>query len=481
MPCTTILAGRNVTADGSTLIARSEDYIFSPKKLITVLPEEQPRTYKTVTSHLEMELPEDPMAYTATPSVDPARGWWGAHGINTANVAMTATETLTANTLLRAADPLVELKKNDDGTETPGGIGEEDFVRIVLPYVRTAREGAAYLGSLLEKYGTYERNGIAFSDEKDVWWLETIGGHHWYACRVPEDKVVLMPNRLGVEDFDLADALGKGENFLCAKDLRDFCVRFGLLAPDETRFCPRRVFGTHADSDRLVNNPRAWDMARFLCPTRLKWFGENADYQPESNDIPWAIEPEEKITPEEIKYLLGVHFQHSPWDPYAPENAGKPPKYRPVAISSTNVISILQIRPKLPEAIRGVQWVSFGPAHVTAAVPFYTNVPKMPEYLAKVGMESTTENFCWASRILAAVAEPHYRETKFQIQGYEDTVAEKARAVLLEYDRKISESGDASLTEEANGKIAEMLKKETASALKTVLETNFGHMLCRFY
>ena len=38
----------------------------------------------------------------------------------------------------------------------------------------------------MEKYGTYEMNGIAFSDKNEIWWLETIGGHHWIARRVPE-------------------------------------------------------------------------------------------------------------------------------------------------------------------------------------------------------------------------------------------------------------------------------------------------------
>ena len=28
----------------------------------------------------------------------------------------------------------------------PGGIGEEDIVRLVLPYIRSAREGVARLG-----------------------------------------------------------------------------------------------------------------------------------------------------------------------------------------------------------------------------------------------------------------------------------------------------------------------------------------------
>ena len=45
-----------------------------------------------------------------------------------------------------------------------GGIGEEDIVYIVLPYIHSAREGVQRLGSILEKYGTYEMNGIAFED-----------------------------------------------------------------------------------------------------------------------------------------------------------------------------------------------------------------------------------------------------------------------------------------------------------------------------
>ena len=38
----------------------------------------------------------------------------------------------------------------------------EDIVYIVLPYIHSAREGVERLGQLLEKYGTYEMDGIAF-------------------------------------------------------------------------------------------------------------------------------------------------------------------------------------------------------------------------------------------------------------------------------------------------------------------------------
>ena len=73
------------------------------------------------------------------------------------------------------------------------GIGEEDIFTLVLPYIKTAREGVERLGHLLETAGTYESNGIAISDVNEIWWLESIGGHHWMARRVPDDAYVVNP------------------------------------------------------------------------------------------------------------------------------------------------------------------------------------------------------------------------------------------------------------------------------------------------
>ena len=62
-----------------------------------------------------------------------------------------------------------------------------------------------------ENHGTYESNGIAFNDENEVWWLETIGGHHWIAKKIPEDRVIINPNQFGMDSFDLEDAFGARE------------------------------------------------------------------------------------------------------------------------------------------------------------------------------------------------------------------------------------------------------------------------------
>jgi dipeptidase len=58
MPCTTVLVGRKASNDGSTMIARTDDGHYDVKKLIVVNPKDQPKKYKSVGAHLEIELTE---------------------------------------------------------------------------------------------------------------------------------------------------------------------------------------------------------------------------------------------------------------------------------------------------------------------------------------------------------------------------------------------------------------------------------------
>ena len=85
MPCTTILIGKKASYDGSTIVARNEDSPsgeFCAKRLEVMKPEDQPRLYKSVLSHVEIPLPEAPVQYTYLPNSDTVEGIWGAYGVN---------------------------------------------------------------------------------------------------------------------------------------------------------------------------------------------------------------------------------------------------------------------------------------------------------------------------------------------------------------------------------------------------------------
>ena len=409
MPCTTILVGKKASYNGATIIARNDDSgagHFTPKKYVVIHPEEQPTIYQSVLSHVKIELPEHPMRYTAMPNAVDGEGIWAACGVNEAKVAMTATETITSNPRVLGADPLVTYHPAENGREEIiGGIGEEDIVYIVLPYIHSAREGVIRLGSLLEQYGTYEMNGIAFQDKDEIWWLETIGGHHWMAGRVPDDVYVVMPNQLGLDTFDLEDALTTQKDYMCSKDLREFIEENHLNLSLDGSLNPRDAFGSHDDSDHVYNTPRAWFMERYLNPHTYKWDGEQAD-----------------IT----------------------ENTG-------------NII----------------QWVAFASNVFNVLVPFYGEVETTPEYVSNTTGEVSTDNFYWASRMIAAMADASYHKSLFHIERYQMHVMAKGRELLHTYDALLAEEKDAAnrqkLMQQANNAIAEMLKKETQDTLDKVL------------
>ena len=482
MPCTTILVGKKASYDGSTLIARNDDGFYDVKKLIVVKPKDQPRKYKTVISHLEIQLPDDPMSYTSTPSVNPKRGIWPAQGINEANVAMTATETITTNPLVLGADPFVVYKeaKSRKEKKVPGGIGEEDLVAIVLPYIKTAREGVVRLGSLLEQYGTYESNGIAFSDGKEIWWMETIGGHHWMAKRVKDDEYVIMPNQLGIDSFDLDDAFGKKKEHMCSADLKEFIEENHLNLNQDGKFNPRWIFGSHSDSDHVYNTPRAWFMGRYFNPTTYKWDGPDADFNPESDNIPWSFVPEKKITVEDVKYILSSYYQGTPYNPYSGVDYPEKGKYRTIGIARTGTMAILQIRPYMPEKLKGLEWICFGSTSFNNVLPVYTSVDKIPAYLSNVSEDVSTENFYWGSRLIGTLADHDYSSCIQLVERYQMAVASKSHQIINEYDKKMMSAKKYDLLDEANVALCKMAKEETTKALNNLVLESSKHMKNNF-
>lgn len=471
MPCTTILVGKKASNDGSTMIARNDDGRFDVKKLIVVEPKKQPKLYKSVISHLEIPLDEEPMSYTCSPNVDPYEGVWAAAGINACNVGMTATESISTNARVLGADPLVKYQPATSRKEKEvlGGIGEEDLVVLVLPYIHTAKEGVERLGSLIEKYGTSESNGIAFNDENEIWWFESIGGHHWIAKRVKDEEYVIMPNQFGLDNFDVEDAFGEQKENMCSKDLLEFIEKYHLNMNNDGKFNPRRIFGSHDDSDHVYNTPRAWSMARYFNPRTYKWDGDNADFTPESDDIPWSMVPEFKITAEDVKYILSSYFQGTPFNPYSNVEDPRKGMYRPIGIAKTGFMSINTIRNDVPTEIKAIEWICFGPNPFNTVIPFYTNTKKMPKYVSDVTTTVDTHNFYWTSRLIAALADKCFGDCVMDIERYQKGVPAKARAILNEYDAKMMETKDYSLVDEANEKIAAMAKAEADKLLNKVL------------
>lgn len=463
MACTTILIGKNASNDNSTIIARNDDSpsgVFTCKK---VAVRKNPEEYESKISHLKIKLPKESYSYTYTPNVDLKEGIWGACGINEKNVAMTATETITSNPRVLSIDPLV---KYDPKTKKEGGIGEEDLVILVLPYIKTAKEGVILLGKLLEEYGTYESNGIAFSDKNEIWYVETIGGHHYIAKKIKDDEVAILPNQFNIDNFDFEDAFTNQKENMCSKDLKEFIAdnNLDLTFSDDDAFNPRLAFGSHSDIDHCYNTPRSYFMLYYL----NKELFNKLNLRPDSDNIPFSFTPSRKLTIEDVKYVLSSHFQGMEFDPYD-KFASQKGRYRPIGISRTSFLGILQIRNNVDSKIAGIEWIGFASNVFNSLLPIYTNTTSIPEYLSNTTLKVDSNNFYWASRLIAALADAHFNTATIHIERYQEASMIKSRELINKYDKLFKNQNIEEFTKTANEEIAQAIKELTYEVLDKVL------------
>lgn len=477
MSCTTILVGKDASYDGSTMIARNMDSgsgEYTLKKMVSVSGKNPPKKYRAVLSHVEIPLPEKALDYICFPNALTENGIWAGAGTNSANVSVSATETITSNDLVQAADPLVVLHK-EGRKEIPGGIGEEDMVSLLLPYIHSAREGVIRLGELLEKYGTYEMNGIAFSDTKEIWWLETIGGHHFIAKKVPDDSYVMMANQQGIDYFDLDDAFGKQKEHICSKDLREFMAEHHLNLSFDPEFNPRDAFGSHTDADHVYNTPRTWYMLKTLNPHTFRYEGEDADFTPVSDDIPWSMVPEKKISPMDVKYVLSSHYQGTKYDCYGRHgDTSHQGQFRPIGIERTCFLSLHQNREEKLKEVECITWLAFGSNAFNAMVPLFSSVDKIPAYFATTKKDVSTDSFYWNNRLIAALTNASYLNSRFHVERYQNAVQSRAYQLIEECKKEVTKKKRTTaeikaMLEECNEKIARIVRQETADVLDKVL------------
>nr|MCR4804662.1 C69 family dipeptidase [Clostridia bacterium] len=169
------------------------------------------------------------------------------------------------------------------------------------------------------------------------------------------------------------------------------------------------------------------------------------------------------------------HYQGTMYDPYSghsdPLHKGE---LRPIGINRNNFLSLTQIRPDKPIDSAVLEWHAFGSNAFNAFVPTFANVETMPAYFACTETTVSTESFYWANRLIGAMADASYGKCKAHVERYQQKVQTEGWRIVKETDAKIASeglSGEVSIRaqEEANEKIAAMVRKETDDVLQKVL------------
>ncbi|WP_334330446.1 C69 family dipeptidase [Companilactobacillus sp. HBUAS59699] len=455
--CTTILVGKKASIDGSTIISRNDDghEALDPQRFVVVQPEDQPRHYQSVISKVEIDLPDDPMRYTSIPNAILDNGIWPAAGINSDNVTMSATETITTNSRVLGADPLID-----------GGVGEEDLVTLVLPYVHSAREGVQRLGDIIEKYGTYETNGIAFSDNNEVWWLETIGGHHWAAKRIPDDAYVVAPNRMNIDVFDF-----DSDDTMSSDDLKDMIEKYNLNPDLNGKYNLRHIFGSATIKDTVYNNPRTW--------YGQQYFNPEIKQDPMEQDLPFICHANRKISIEDVKFVLSSHFENTKYDPYGNGTESDKKLFRPIGINRNHNVHILQVRNNVPAEIAGIQWLAYGANTFNTVVPFYTNINDTPAPYKDATGTFDLNNMYWLSTTTALLGDTDYDLYVDMRNDYELDAMSAYREIQNQTDAHLGQNITEEL-EQANEKLADKALKLQTKLLGDMVIMGSEHMKLRY-
>ncbi|WP_203641261.1 C69 family dipeptidase [Levilactobacillus andaensis] len=387
--CTSILIGAKATMDGSVIIGRNEDakaawpkhFVVHPAKTATT-----PQQFVSTDNGFTMPLPTHAAKYTATPEWTDKYGLFEEDGINEYGVAMSATESTYSNERVLGADPLVK-----------DGIGEEAMVTVVLPYVKTAREGVARLGQLIELYGTSESNGILFADQQEAWYLETGAGHYWVAQRIPDNGYAVIANQMAIQAIDFNDPT----NFMFARHLQDF-VAENHLNPHSDRFIWREIFGTQDQSDLYYNTPRVWYGQQVLTPA--------VQQEPQSFTLPFIQYADHLLAVDDAQAFLSSHYEETPYDPVGAGTDEQKHRFRPISLAKTQESHVLQLRPNMEPALAGIQWLAMGVAAQSVYVPFYTGIDETPAAYHLGAATYDAESAYWVYKLVSVLLDAHYHE-----------------------------------------------------------------------
>ena len=384
--CTTIIIGQEQTADGSMIVARSEDWDAMEAKNYEIFEatDNGPREFVAKDSPFRCELPEKALGYSALSPYN-LHGHWGSAGFNTAGVGMSATESIFSSDEVLKHDPLVE-----------NGVAENSVFNITLPYVHTAREGVERLGMLIEKYGIAEGFGIGFVDSKEIWYLETACGHRWLACRMPKDQYFVTGNQSRFRTYDPNDK----ENYLASADLIEFAEKHGLYNPTQGAFDFHEAYARDIKLDTTYNYPRVWGLQQFFSP--------EIKNDVTKNTFPVFAKAAHKVTLTELRTAFRFHYDNTEHDPYLNSNPKEP--YRPVSIFRTTQTHLLQVRPELPQAIGCVNYVAMGMADLGVFLPLYQGITSYPEAYTKGNGESSDDSAYWKFRKIMVLGMTNYNK-----------------------------------------------------------------------
>lgn len=321
--CFAIIAGKCATTDGSVIMAHNEDDGGEQMLNLYVVPANK-------------ETGSLKYIWAEFPGQSVADSYMNEYGVCV------------------ASDGCNSCEDRDDFTD--GGVLYE--VRTaVAKQATSARHAVKIIGEIVEKYG-YRGSGRTYiiADPNEGWICSVVKGRHWVAQRVPDDKVMCIPNYYTITSVDLNDTI----NFLGSADIESYAIERGWYNPDtDGDFNFRLVYHSPATFTRESNAWRHEPVIAYITDN-------NYSYSVEEVQPMWT--PAKKLNVQDMINMLSIHREVE--KNVHPAN---------VCTSVTILSSVFHLRSWLPKEIGCVMWNCPGHPCAELFVPWYLGLNTTPD------------------------------------------------------------------------------------------------------
>ena len=433
LACTGVYVGKDVSDQGTYIIARSEDQSQSDyNKMFMVQPrvDNVPgRTILDTATGFEIPLPDTTYQYTYVP--DYTRGEDGMYPGSCTNefgVSITATVSTSTCDAWREADPFVE-----------PGLREAILAAAVAAVATSARDAVDVLLEYVDTYGSEEGNTVMITDQSEAWIVEIYGGHHYCAMKMPDDKVAVFGNQnmIGLVDPNATPEDG----YIYSDGLFELIDQLGLAVKEGELYHLAKSVTNNTRED--YNNMRNWGGTTILAPSLAGEYDSDEFY-------PLFYSPDEKVSVLDVMDIYRNRYEGTELDVTLPGNEGN----RVIGTPNSSQIHILQTFPDWPAESAAINWICLGNTEHSVFIPFFSGITDTADAYKVDGDTYDASGAYWKFKRIDTLAELDrslYSESvrkfwKFQEEDMYQQMLDAA-PVMLEKYAESSEAGDAYVTQ----------------------------------
>ena len=385
LACTGVYVGKDVSDQGTYLLARSEDQGQSDyNKMFLVQPrvDNVPgRFIEDTATGFKIPLPDTTWQYTYVP--DYTRGDDGMYPGSCTNehgVSITGTVSTSTCEKWEEADPFIE-----------PGLREAILPAAVAAVATSARNAVDVLLGYVDEYGSEEGNTVMICDQNEAWFVEIYSGHHYCAMKMPDDQVAVFGNHnmIGLVDPKATpeDGYIYSEGLFELIDELDLAVKEG-----ELYHLAKSVTG---NTRQPYNNMRNWGGMKLLAPSLA---GDTYD---NDNFYPLFYAPDEKVSVLDVMDIYRYRYEDTPIDVNLEGQEGN----RVISTTNSSQIHILQTFSDWPAQCSAINWIALGNGEHTVFVPFFSGITDTAEAYKVDGDTYNPQGAYWMFKRLCTLGQ----------------------------------------------------------------------------